>query len=66
MEDVRGNINLVLQQNEVKMALIRGNYADGNGNKTGVKGRLLKCLLCTVCVILLWNTACWSDQKGML
>jgi len=47
------------------MALIRGNYEDGNGNKTGFGGKLLKHLLFSVCIVLLWATSCWSDRKGL-
>ena len=48
-----------------QMTLIRGNYEDGNGNKTGLRGKLLKHFLFSVCIVLLWVTSCWCDQKGL-
>jgi len=47
------------------LTLIRGNYEDGNGNKTGLRGKLLKYFLFSVCIALLWATSGWSDQKGL-
>jgi hypothetical protein len=43
-----------------KMALIHGNCGDGNGNQARIRGKLLKYLVLSVCVILLWATSCLS------